>query len=84
MYNNQQTSVAAFQRTQGYNYPMSTTTRRKYILVERDHSAVFMIERTTGKVYNAGYLYGRKGIQASTLHNLTHAYEFSERLKLVQ
>jgi hypothetical protein len=76
--------VAAFQRVKGFNYPITTTTRRKYILVERDHSSVFVIERSTGKVYNSGYKYGTRGSQAGNLHNLTQAYNVSERLAIAK
>lgn len=77
------TFVAAFQRVKGWNYPLTTTTKRKYILVERDHSAVFMIERTTGKVYNVKN-HSSKGTQAGNLWNLTQAYNTTERLAVVK
>lgn len=75
--------VAAFQRVKGYNYPLSTTTRRKYIQVERDHSAIFLIDKATGKVYNV-LGFGKRGLQAGNLWNLTAAYETAERLAVVK
>lgn len=74
--------VAAFQRVKGWNYPLSTSQTPKYIRVDRDHSGVFLIERSTGKVFNVQG-YGKRGAQAGTLANLTSAYNYSERMKVV-
>jgi hypothetical protein len=73
--------VAAYQRVKGWNYPLSTSQTPKYVRVDRDHSGVFLIERSTGRVYNVKG-YGARGSQAGTLANLTSAYQHSMRMKV--
>jgi hypothetical protein len=75
--------VAAYQRVKGWNYPLSTSQTPKYIRVDRDHSGVFLIERSTGRVYNVQG-YGKRGSQAGTLSNLTSAYNYSQRMAVVR
>lgn len=74
--------VAAYTRVVGYNYPLTATTRKKYIAVDRDGSGVFLVERTTGRVYNVKG-YGQRGLWVGTLSNLTSAYNHTERMKVV-
>lgn len=87
MYNADSTEVvefvAAFQRVKGYNYPLSTTQTPKYVRVDRDGSGVFLIERSSGRVYNVQG-YGKRGSQAGTLANLTSAYAYSQRMAVVK